>query len=286
MAMPELPGPDRPRSIEAMAADLRALGVVAGDTVMIHASLRAIGPVEGGAEGVLQAVEAAIGPEGTLLMVLGAEDPMAWVNERPEPERPALLAGSEPFDPSSAPAEADVGALAEVLRTRPGTVVSDHPEGRFAASGRRAVELTEDVPWDDYYGPGSPLDRLVGLDGKVLRLGADPDTVTLIHHAEALVDLPGLRRVRRHRLVQGPDGPVVRVVETLDDSDGIVPVAGEDYFVTILRAYLAEGRARIGRVGAAASELIDAVDLVAFSVRWMTENLPRLRTDQPTDPRL
>ncbi|MFZ1993570.1 MAG: AAC(3) family N-acetyltransferase, partial [Solirubrobacteraceae bacterium] len=55
-----------------LTADLRALGVCAGDVVMIHASLRAIGPVAGGAAGVVQALEDAVGSGGTLLMNLGA----------------------------------------------------------------------------------------------------------------------------------------------------------------------------------------------------------------------
>jgi len=44
-----------PSSREALVRALRQLGVRAGDAVMVHASLRAVGPVEGGAEGVLDA---------------------------------------------------------------------------------------------------------------------------------------------------------------------------------------------------------------------------------------
>ena len=109
-----------------------------------------------------------------------------------------------------------------------------------------------DVPWDDYYGPGSPLDRFVQHGGRVLRLGADIDTVTLLHWAESLAPITGKRRVRRHRLVMGADGrPEVRVVDTLDDSDGIADYPGvdEDEFGAILRSYLdsGRGRARSGR---------------------------------------
>ncbi len=256
--------------------DLRSLGLAEGDTVMVHASLRRVGPVEGGAEGLLAAIEAVVGPGGTILMVLGAADPMAWVNDRPEHERAALLAGSEPFDHLTTPADPDVGALAELFRVRPGTLVSDHPEGRFAAAGRLARDLTEDIPWDDYFGPGSPLDRLVAARGKVLRLGADPGTVTLIHYPEYLDDLATKRRVRRYRRVREATGPELRIVDSLDDSNGIVDVEGEDYFETILAAYLATGRASTGRVRDAASELIDAADLVAFAVDWMAEHLEPL----------
>jgi aminoglycoside N3'-acetyltransferase len=106
----------------------------------------------------------------------------------------------------------------------------------------------------------------------VLRLGADPDTVTLLHHAEYLVPLAGKRRALRHRRVLGPGGPIVRTVSCLNDSDGIADWEGEDYFATILKAYLADGRGARGRVGGAASELLDARDLVVFGVDWMARH--------------
>jgi aminoglycoside 3-N-acetyltransferase len=261
--------------VAGLVEDLRLLGVVPGDLVMVHASLRAVGPVVGGAAGLVAALDAAVGPSGSLLMTIGARDDWAWVNERPEPQRVALLAGSPPFDAGATAADPDIGVLAEVFRTRPGSTVSDHPEGRFAARGRLAAGLVAEVPWDDYYGPGSPLHRLVDQRGTILRLGADPDTVTAIHFAEYLADVPGKRRVRRHRLVHGPDGPVVRIVETLDDSDGIVDHPGPDYFGVILGEYLQTGAAAVGVVGSARSELLDAADLVRFAASWMTRHLGR-----------
>lgn len=236
---------------------------------MVHASLRRIGPVEGGTAGVIAALDEVVGPEGGVMMVLGADNDWDWVNERPEVERVALLADAEPFDPLTTPAEEDVGYLAEAFRTHAGTTVSDNPEGRFAARGALAGALLRDPPWDDYYGPGSPLEHLCELDGAVLRLGANPDTVTLLHYAEYLVPLAEKRRVTRHRRVLGPDGPRVRTVSCLNDSDGIVAWEGEDYFKLILEAYLAEGRGGRGPVGGAPSEFLDARDLVAFGVDWM-----------------
>jgi aminoglycoside N3'-acetyltransferase len=261
-----------PWSVEHLTADLRQLGVAPGDPLMVHASLRKIGPVEGGAAGVLAAVESAVAPDGTLFMTLGARDDWSWVNEQPERDRPRLLRDADPFDALETPADPDVGVLAEEFRTRPGTKVSDHPEGRFGASGPLADELLDDVPWDDYYGPDSPLERFVRAGGRVVRLGADPDTVTLLHYAEYLAPVPSKRRVRRHRIVNGDDGPDLRVVECLDDDDGIVDYPGEDYFAVILREYLATGRAATGVVGAATSELIEAADIVEFAVRWMGEH--------------
>jgi len=265
----------RRHTVAGLVGDLRTLGIVPGDVVMVHASLRAVGPIVAGAAGLIAALEAAVGPSGSLLMTVGARDDWAWVNERPEAERAALLAGSPPLDARAVAADPDVGVLAEVFRTRSGTSVSDHPEGRFAARGRLAEALVADVPWDDYYGPGSPLHRLVDQGGRILRLGADPETVTAIHFAEYSADVPSKRRVRRHRLVHGPEGPVVRVVDTLDDSDGIVDHPGPDYFGVILGEYLQTGAAGIGVVGSARSELLDAADFVRFATSWMTRHLGR-----------
>jgi aminoglycoside 3-N-acetyltransferase len=156
----------------------------------------------------------------------------------------------------------------------PGTLVSDHPEGRLGARGKLAHELVANPPWDDYYGPGSALERLCQMGGKVLRLGADLGTVTLLHYAEYLAPIARKRRVRRYRRVVGPAGTSIRTVDCLDDRDGIAhyPLEG-DYFAVLLTDYLKTGRALGGVVGHARSELIDAADLVRFGVTWMAENL-------------
>jgi aminoglycoside N3'-acetyltransferase len=160
-----------------------------------------------------------------------------------------------------------------VFRQRPGTVVNDHPDGRFGARGRYAIGLLEETPWHDYYGPRSPLDRLCQNGGKVLRLGADLDTVTLLHLAEYYAFVDNKRTVRRHHVVAREGGTEVVHVDGLDDSKGIVEWVGEDYFAVLLRAYLALDRAATGLVGGAQSELIDATDLLEFATKWMTEHL-------------
>ncbi|HYH71476.1 MAG TPA: AAC(3) family N-acetyltransferase [Methyloceanibacter sp.] len=262
-----------PRPVADIVQDLRAIGVAPADTLMVHASLRALGPVASGADGVLNALDAAVGPEGTLLMILGAEIAHDWVNRRPEAERPALLADAPPFDPQTTPVFHEVGTLAEVFRRRPGTIVTDNPSGRFGARGGNAEALLADAPWNDYYGPGSPLERLCAMGGRVLRLGAGPDTTTVLHLAEYLAEIPNKRRVRRHYRCMTAAGPATCAVECLDDEHGIVAREGEDYFAAILREFLATSRAKQGRVGTAQSELIEAEDLVRFGARWMSETL-------------
>ena len=263
-----------------LRADLAALGVRAGDLLMLHASLRKIGlgradVGEGGAEMLLEALEDAVGAEGALLMVLGTDYPMDWVYDHPAEQRAALLAGSPAFDYRNAPVLPEVGWLAEAFRRRPGTVVSDNPSGRFGARGRLAEALTTDQPWHDYYGPGSPLAKLCEQGGRILRMGANPDTVTALHYAEYLADLPDKKRVRWDYVIAGAEGGPQHVwIDCLDDLDGIAEWRGEeDYFAAILDAYLPLGRHREGTVGRARSELLDAADFVAFGARWMERHL-------------
>ena len=260
-------------SVAKIQRDLQLLGVRNGEVLMVHASLRAIGPVVGGADGVIDALDVAVGPTGAVMMVLGAHNEFDWVNARAEKERGRLLLGSPPFDALLTPADKDVGYLAEVFRQRDGTRVTDNPEGRFGARGARSAQLLVDAPWHDYFGPGSPLEKLIQANGKILRMGADPDTTTLLHYGEYLAPILNKRQVCRHRLVQGSGETEVRKIMCLDDTNGIVDVVGEDYFKTILEAFLSSEAALTGQIGEAESQLIDANDLLKFGVNWMGENL-------------
>src|ERR1700722_3342079 len=51
-----------------LAEDFRRLGVRAGDFVMLHASVRAVGDVAGGPDQIHLALKSALTEEGTLMM--------------------------------------------------------------------------------------------------------------------------------------------------------------------------------------------------------------------------
>ena len=229
-----------------------------GRWVMVHASLRSLGPLPGGADGLLDLLYDAVGTGGLLMLLCNEED--------------------QPFHPLESPAWEELGALAEVFRRRC-DAVSDHPIARFGAWGRDANELVTDVPLGDYYGPGSPLERLYQRDGLVLRLGADPDTVTLCHYAEYLARVPHKRRVTRSYQRRGQPE---RTLSCLDDEHGIRPYEpGVDYFPVILEAFLATGGARVGTVGTARSEVLPSRSFVDFAAAWMERELLDLRRKAP-----
>jgi aminoglycoside 3-N-acetyltransferase len=242
----------KPTKQSQLTEQLRALGLLSGDTVMVHASMRRLGRVEGGATGLIHAILGALGPKGTMLMVLSADE-------------------EDPFDALRTPVDVeDMGVLAEVFRTHPGVSVNDHPADRFGAIGANSETLLHPMPLDDYHGPNSVLARLTQTGGKVLRLGANTDTVTLTHYAEYLADIPDKIRVRR-RYVRADTGELW--IESLDDNEGIVKWVGGDYFPRVFVDYRDGGRANRGRVGNCDAELFDAADFVSFAVEWMNRNL-------------
>jgi len=240
-------------TVPRLTRELRSMGVTAGSVIMVHAAMRRVG---GRAEDLVTAMDAAVGRRGTWMMNIGpAPDPAG-------------------FDALDTVVDPDVGVLAEVFRTTPGTVVSNHPEGRMGARGRHAVALTADVPWHHYYGPGSPLARFLALDGSVLRLGADPETVTLYHYAEHLARVHPKVAVTRFPLVRAADGTTRRRrVDCLDDTNGIAPWPDEDYFAAITRAIMRSGLAQTGTVGGAVAERFDGNAAVAVAVRWIERHL-------------
>lgn len=228
----------------ALLDQLRQVGIAAGDLVMVHTSMRAVG---GRAEDLIAALQAAVTETGTLLILLAADE-------------------EDPYDPLESEAWEDLGVLPEVFRTWPDVQVNDHPVARFSAWGTEAHALIADPPLHDYYGPNSPLQRLHARGGKVLRLGADWDTVTLIHYAEYVAEIPNKRRIEH--TVELASGGEVRV-RCLDDEHGIADWDGEDYFAVITKAFVADGLANTGVVGGARTEVLPAQALVAYAVGWL-----------------
>ena len=239
-------------SPESITAQLRTLGVAPGSTVMVHASLSKLGPVLGRATGVLDGLLASIEPSGTLVMVLGADADEPFVAEETEVDIE------------------DMGVLAEVFRNRDGVKVNDHAAARFAAIGPNAEALLKNPPLHHYHGHGSPLHRLTDLDGSILRLGADLDTVTLTHWAEYLAEIPNKRLVSR-RYVRADIGE--QWIDSLDDDDGIIDWPGGDYFGQILIDFIKAGHALQGPVGDCTADLFSAQKYVHFAVAWMEKNL-------------
>lgn len=173
----------------AVTDQLRAVGVEAGAVLLVHTSFRAVRPVEGGPRGLIAALRAALGPDGTLVM------PSVTDND------------DAPFDPAASPAAPDIGVVADGFWRLPGVARSNHPFA-FAALGPQAAAITADpLPLPPHIA-ASPVGRVHDFDGQVLLLGCGQDASTTLHLAEILAGVP--YRVPRHCTVL-KDGRRLRI---------------------------------------------------------------------------
>jgi aminoglycoside 3-N-acetyltransferase len=135
---------------------------------------------------------------------------------------------------------------------------------------RKAGWLTADHPLNYGFGRGSPQEKLCEVGGEVLLLGTPLDTVTLLHFAESLADVPDKRTVRYRQPILMDGRKTWVEVEEYDSNLGVMRDYDEgNHFEAIVEAYLAAGHGRTGLVGTARSYLFDARDLTAFGVDWM-----------------
>ena len=222
---------------------LHALGVRPGDILVVHTAFSRVKPIDGGPQGLIEALLDAIGPRGTLVMPSFSDE------------------DDVPFDASATPCRG-LGVVADTFWKWPGVRRSDNPHA-FAAVGPAAAELLVDHPLDVPHGLDSPIGRAYQLDGKVLLLGVGHDANTTIHLAE---NLAGVRYRLPHHVTVRRDGRLTRVDYAEIDH------CCENF--ALMDEWLdAAGYQRRGRVGQAQARLARSRDIVAAA-------LPRLREDE------
>jgi aminoglycoside 3-N-acetyltransferase len=254
-----------------LSSDLVSLGVNAGDVVMVHASLRAIGEVAGGPDQVHLGVKDVITERGTLLMYASCPayvDEVGRGNLTPDQEA-EMLEKLPAFDPYTARSSRDNGALVELFRTYPGSRVNEHV-ARFVVWGKHADHLVAPQPWDFAFGGGSLLERLVELDGRILLLGSDHDNVTFLHYAEHIADIPD-KRIARFKVPVLENGVRVwrEMAEYDTSSQGAHASWPDRFFAILVDGYLAKTNNRGARVGGAESYLLRARGLLEHALSEM-----------------
>lgn len=184
--------------------------------VIAHASLKAFGRIEGGAETMLNALlDSARG------IVMPTFTYKTMLNPEVGPPHNGITYGSETdlnkmaeaFRPDM-PADKMMGVLAETLRRCPKAKRSSHPILSFAGIRADAVINSQRI-----YDPLAPIGSLADQDGWVLLLGVDHTVNTSIHYAEKLA--ARLQFIRwalvADRVVECPGFP--------GDSDGFNSIA-------------------------------------------------------------
>jgi aminoglycoside 3-N-acetyltransferase len=167
-------------------ADLKAgfaqLGL-SKNLVIAHASLKAFGHIEGGADTMLAALLDSV--RGIIMPTFTYK---TMLNPEVGPPRNGITYGSETglnkmaeaFRPDM-PADKTMGSLPETLRKHPKAKRSMHPIQSFAGVRADALLNTQTL-----FNPLAPIGALADQDGWVLLLGVDHRVNTSIHYAEKL----------------------------------------------------------------------------------------------------
>jgi len=236
------------------------LGIRRGTSLFVHSSLKAVGedvrPID-----VISALRAVVGDAGTLVF-------------------PTFTSREEScFIPEST--ESVMGAVAETFRKTPGVIRSRHPRHPVAAQGPAASELIREH--EHAAGPcgaDTPFHRHAISGGQILLIGVDLDTLTLLHTAEALLDLPYLRELKgtyrdesggEHTISmnQAPGGHRggIRLLEKRLRRKGLITYGSFGHARTILMD-----------AGPVLDELIDALTLDPMAALCRHENCPDCET--------
>lgn len=235
----------RTLSFEELCLAIRACGVEAGDLLLVHSALGAIGPIEGGAQTLIEAFLAVLGEEGTLAM-------------------PAMTDPFVRFDPATSPS--NVGALTEALRKDPRAHRSRFPVHSVVARGRRAEALcAEHERCSAGCGAGSPFYKMWQWGGKILLLGVDQDRNTCLHAFEDEAASPYFWTLE----IPAPNYAPYHGEGTFTLRD--FP-EGHRNFIALSARLRAAGLLRYGKIGAAVTQLMEARRLHDFL-------LPLLRED-------
>lgn len=262
-------------SRERLTADLRSLGLRRGQDLLIHSSLRRIGPVDGGAATLLEVLLDVAGPRATLVVPtqttlnsFTSRDFQADVAGLDEDERARYVEAMPGFDPARTPSHR-MGTFAEYVRTQPSAVRSRHPQASFAAVGARARACMSVHDLDCHLGDRSPLGWLYAADAAILLLGVEYTACTAFHLAE--YRLPWNPPVQVYHCFITEEGKRVKrefLAPVLDDSDFAL-LGAEFEAVTPVDL-------RQGSVGSVTGRVMPLRAAVDFGVGWLT--IQRRRT--------
>ena len=258
----------QPVTRRRIVRDLRRLGIAPGQTLLVHASLRSLGWVTGGAPAVVCALREAVGSEGHVVVPTGTE-----ANSKTSRVHQAHIATLTPdevekyylrmpaFDTETTPS--GMGAISEALRTADGAARSPHPQSSFAAVGPEADLLMADHPLECHLGPDSPLGKLAKMDAQVLMIEVGYWAFTGFHLAEYLYT-PRPPRRKYACVIAGGGGR--RWVE-FDDV-----VLDDQKFDDIGQSLEKKVAVRHGKVGRADCRLVPLHAAVEFAAEWLAKD--------------
>lgn len=248
-------------SKESLMKQLRELGIDPEGTLLVHSSYKSIGPVEGGAEAVLDVLSEYMA-EGLLVLpthtwsYINADNPYFSVLDSP----------------------CCVGILPELFRKRPGVIRSWHPTHSVAALGSDAAAFTAgDERWDTPCARGSAWGRLLDRSAEIMLLGVDLRRNTFIHGIEEWVDIPGRMTDSHEELYTlTPAGKTVMV-----PSRRHCGLSWSEHFWKVETTLEESGALRRGYFGDATVRVCGAAETTAVLSELLRENPDLFSDNEP-----
>lgn len=182
-------------TIRDLVDGLRRLGVKAGDKVMVHSSLKSLGRMECGPQGVVLALQEVLTADGTLMMPSFNHG------------KPWEAGGAGFYDPAGTPTTN--GAIPDAFWRVPDVHRSLDPTHPIACWGKDARRYTQWHHRALTMGPDSPLGLLGREGGKAVMMGVGYGPNTYHHVVEMTLATPCLGQRTEAYPVHLPDGRTV-----------------------------------------------------------------------------
>ncbi len=225
---------------------LQAAGLASGQVVFVHSALSSLGHVVGGANTVVDAFLAVLGPRGTLVAP-------TFTFAHGRTVYPI-------FDPQQDRSE--MGAISEAIRTRPGAQRSCHLLHSVAALGAQAEAISA-VHGPSAWAADGPFWQLYEQEAIILLLGVPYLRCTWFHLIEQLVQVSYREWVDKAAWVRNGEGQLQPLPTQIYRPKADFP--GNDF--NKLGAQLeAAGRVKISAVGNAVARAFAVRDALTLAI--------------------
>ena len=156
-----------------MEKQFRSFGIEKNDAVLMHSAFTPFNGFQGNPGHLIDCLLNVIGPEGHLFMMS-----MAYTGSAS-----AYLSLGKPFDVRKTVSQ--MGIVSETFRRRPGVVRSANPLHPVLAFGPRSDWIVSGHEQLTYScGPGSPFEKMLELNAKVLFWDVGFEVMCFIHYLE------------------------------------------------------------------------------------------------------